>query len=219
MKVWADVSHIPLMPFSSINAYLADGILFDGGTRQSRRTLLRKLKGRDVTAHALTHAHPDHQGASHAICEALGIPLFVGAGDAGAMAGTESMSIPANHITRLLDVVWAGPPHPVDRRLEEGDFVGRFVVIDTPGHSDGHVVYWDERDGVLILGDVLRNISFVTLRPGLHEPPLVFTPDSPRNRESARKLIGLRPRLVLFGHGPPLRDPDRFDTFLRSLPD
>ena len=91
-------------------------------------------------------------------------------------------------------------------------------MIETPGHSDGHVVYWDEQSGVLILGDVLRNISFATLRPGLREPPAVFTPDPVRNRESARKLIGLRPRLVLFGHGPPLRDPEHFDAFLRSLP-
>ena len=25
-----------------------------------------------MTAHALTHAHPDHQGSSHAVCQALG---------------------------------------------------------------------------------------------------------------------------------------------------
>ena len=214
-----DVSCIPLMPFSSINAYLADDILFDAGTRHSGRTLLRKLKGREVSAHALTHAHPDHQGSSHAVCEALDLPLFVGVGDAGVMAGTEPMSIPTNPVTRLLNAVWTGPPHPVALRLEEGDYVGRFVVIDAPGHSNGHVVYWDERDGVLILGDVLRNISYATLRTGLREPPLVFTPDPARNRRSARKLIGLRPRLVLFGHGPPLRDPSHFDAFLRSLPD
>ena len=214
-----DVSHLPLMPFSSINAYLADDVLFDAGTRQSRRTLLRKLEGREVSAHALTHAHPDHQGSSHAVCGALDLPLFVGAGDAGVMAGTEPMSIPSNPVTRLLDAVWTGPPHPVARRLEEGDYVGRFVVIETPGHSEGHVVYWDEQDRVLILGDVLRNISFATLRPSLREPPLVFTPNPALNRKSARKLIGLRPRLVLFGHGPSLRDPGRFDAFLRSLPD
>ncbi len=33
-----------------------------------------------------------------------------------------------------------------------------------------------------------------------------------------KKLIGLKPKLVLFGHGPPLRDPDKFDAFLKSLP-
>ena len=44
----------------------------------------RQLKGRQVTAHALTHAHPDHQGASHEVCTALGIPFWVGERDADA---------------------------------------------------------------------------------------------------------------------------------------
>lgn len=141
-----------------------------------------------------------------------------GVGDADAMSGAAPMYIPRNLITRTLDAVWTGPSHPVARRLKEGDAVGRFTVIETPGHSIGHVVYWDERGGVLVLGDVLRSVSFATMRPGLYEPPGVFTPDPTRNRESARRLLGLRRRLVLFGHGPPLQDPDRFESFIRALP-
>ena len=30
-------------------------------------------------AHALTHAHPDHQGASKQVCDTLGVPFWVGA--------------------------------------------------------------------------------------------------------------------------------------------
>jgi glyoxylase-like metal-dependent hydrolase (beta-lactamase superfamily II) len=57
-----------------------------------------------------------------------------------------------------------------------------------------------------------------TGRPGLHEPPDVFTADPPRNRRSARRLAELRPRLSCFGHGPPLRDPGRLADFVASLP-
>lgn len=210
--------HIRLAPFSGVNAYLAHGFLFDAGTRHSAGTILRALQGHEVIGHALTHVHPDHQGATHAVCEALDLPLFVSGGDAQAMMGKEPMSIPRNPLTRLLDAVWSGPPHPVTFQVAEGDEIGRFRVISTPGHSAGHVAFWDERDGVLVLGDVLRNMSYRTLRPGLSEPPEVFTVNPARNRASARKLIGLRPHLVLFGHGPPLRDPDGFDAFLRSLP-
>ena len=46
---------------------------------------MRQLQGRTVSAHALTHAHPDHQGSSHAVCERLGIPLWCGEGDVPAM--------------------------------------------------------------------------------------------------------------------------------------
>ena len=72
-----------------------------------------------------------------------------------------------------------------------------FTVLETPGHSRGHVAYWRESDRVLILGDVLNNINFATGIPGLHEPPAVFTPDPARNRESARRLAELRPQLTL----------------------
>lgn len=218
-EVAPDVFQIPLAPFDGINATFADGVLFDAGTRWSRRALLRALRGREVTAHALTHVHPDHQGATHAVCEALGVPLFVGAGDAGAMSGEEPTSIPTNPVTVLLDALWTGPPHPVAFQLAEGDEVGRFTVIDTPGHTPGHVTFWDEREGVLILGDVLRNMAYLTLQKGLREPPDLLTLDPAQNRASARKLAGLRPRVVLFGHGPPLRDPDRFDAFVRALPE
>jgi hydroxyacylglutathione hydrolase len=45
-----------------------------------------------------------------------------------------------------------------------------------------------------------------------------LTPGPSRNRESARRLGALRPALVLFGHGPPLRDSERLAGFARSLP-
>jgi hypothetical protein len=55
--------------------------------------------------------------------------------------------------------------------------------------------------------------------PGLHEPPTVFTPDPPRNRQSARRLALLEPALTCFGHGAPLRDPRRLAEFCDRLPD
>ena len=67
---------------------------------------------------------------------------------------------------------------------------------------------------MLILGDVLVNMNVTTGIPGLHEPPAFVTPDPARNRESARRLAELRPALVCFGHGPPLRDPDKLAEFV-----
>ncbi len=43
------------------------------------------------------------------------------------------------------------------------------------------------------------------------------TLDPARNRESARKLAALEPALVCFGHGPPERNTDRFQSFVASL--
>ena len=71
---------------------------------------------------------------------------------------------------------------------------------------------------MLILGDVLNNVNVRTGVPGLHAPPDIFTSDPPRNRQSARRLAELRPRLTCFGHGAPLRDPGRLADFVASLP-
>jgi hydroxyacylglutathione hydrolase len=170
-----------------------------------------------VTVHALTHAHPDHYGSSHAVCEALRLPLWCGQRDAAVVEGQPP--VPGNgRIAGLLSRLPAPQPHPVERRLREGDEVAGFAVLEVPGHSPGHVAYWREADRTLICGDVLFNLSLPTLRPGLREPYASFTPDPARNRDSARRLAELRPQLILFGHGPPLRDGDRFARFVGSLP-
>jgi hydroxyacylglutathione hydrolase len=108
-------------------------------------------------------------------------------------------------------------PHAVERKLGEGDTVAGFTVLDTPGHSPGHVSYWRESDRTLICGDVLFNLNPLTGRESLREPPRVLTHDPALNRESARRLAGLRPALVLFGHGPPVRDTERFVRFAEAL--
>jgi glyoxylase-like metal-dependent hydrolase (beta-lactamase superfamily II) len=107
----------------------------------------------------------------------------------------------------------------VDRELHEGDELDAgFVVLETPGHSPGHVSYWREEDRTLIAGDVLFGRHPITGRPGLHEPPERFTLDVARNRASIRRVAALRPRLVVFGHGRPHRDPDALEAFALALP-
>jgi hydroxyacylglutathione hydrolase len=208
-------------PPYAINVYLMGDVLVDAGTRHAGRRILRQVKGHAVTAHALTHAHPDHQGASHELCETLGVPLWCGAGDVEAMqtAGVIRASQPSHPLNRIVDRMWTGPPHPVARALNEGDEVAGFAVLEVAGHSAGHVAYWRESDRVLILGDVLNGMNLLTAIPGLHEPPRIFTPDPAQNRRSAKRLGALEPDLACFGHGPPLRDPAKFSAFCAALAD
>jgi glyoxylase-like metal-dependent hydrolase (beta-lactamase superfamily II) len=218
-EVAAGVWQLRGLPPNAINVYLAGDVLVDAGTRRARRRILRQLRGRTVTAHALTHAHPDHQGASAAVCEALGVPLWVGAGDVAAMEtpGGVTGAMPRTLVTRIEERFWVGPPRAVDRPLREGDEVAGFTVLDVPGHSAGHVAYWRESDRTLIAGDVLTTMSVRTGLPGLHEPLPMFTPDPARNRESLRRLAALRPEVTLVGHGPPLRGASRLAAFVEHL--
>jgi hydroxyacylglutathione hydrolase len=64
-------------PPNLINVYLVEDVLVDAGTRYAGRRIKRQLADRRLSGHALTHAHPDHQGASHEICEELGVPYSV----------------------------------------------------------------------------------------------------------------------------------------------
>jgi glyoxylase-like metal-dependent hydrolase (beta-lactamase superfamily II) len=204
---------------NGINAYLVEDVLVDAGTRRSGKGILRDLEGHDITAHALTHAHADHQGSSHQVCTALGIPYWVPEND---VAPAEDPSLiaerqPDHFLAQRFVRVFAGPGHPVDRHLHEGDEVAGFTVLDTPGHSAGHISLWRESDRVLILADVLNNMDVLTGIPGLREPKDFLTPDPARNRESIKRLGPLEPSLVLFGHGAPLRDTQKFVDFCANV--
>lgn len=213
----SDVYMLPGFPSYLINTYLIGDVLIDASTKLAANGLKRKLRNRPLSAHALTHVHPDHQGASHALCEAFSLPLWCPDDEIAAMeAGDMSTQIPRSTLTRFRDVIWTGPAHPVDRGLREGDEVAGFTVIDAPGHSPGQIAYWRESDGILIAGDVLINIDFLTLQTGLQEPPTAFTLDAAKNRDSARKLANLRPSLVCFGHGRPV-DGETFCAFVGNL--
>ena len=204
---------------NAINTYLIEDVLIDAGARFDARVIKSELRGRPLAAHALTHAHPDHQGASKAVCEEFGVPYWVPAGDVEPAERPELIRArqPGHFINTVMYRSMAGPGHHVDRALHEGDEVAGFTVLDTPGHSAGHVSYWRESDRTLILGDVLNSMDPLLAIPGLREPKTFFTPDPGRNRRSAKRLGELEPLLVLFGHGPPVRDTRKFVDFCAAL--
>ena len=74
------VWHLEGRPRWLFNVYLIGDVVIDAAIRASRRRILRELEGHAVAAHALTHAHPDHNGASKAICETFERALLGGGG-------------------------------------------------------------------------------------------------------------------------------------------
>ena len=215
-NVWV----VPSFPPHSINAYIAGDVLIDAQTKRDANKIVKQVGDRKLSAHALTHAHADHQGASDEVCKRLDIPFWVPEGDADVAEDPSLMQkrMPDHFMPRLMYRMFAGPGHPVDRKLADGDMVGDFRVIHAPGHSAGHVVFWREADRVLILGDVLNSMDPFLMTRGLRLPKDYFTPDPARNRESARKLADLgEPSIALFGHGPPETDGKKFRAFCLSL--
>ncbi len=219
-RVVDGVWRLSVWPFDALNAYVLGDVLVDSGTPQSAARLLRALEGRPLAGHALTHAHFDHQGGSHEVCETLELPLWCGDGDRAAMESghlTQLLPNPESPLACRVGPRLAGPSHPVARTLQEGNRIGDFTVVEAPGHTPGHLAYWREEDGVLVLGDVLFHRNPLTLRKRLQEPFRLATFDPATNRNSARKLAALRPTVVCFGHGPPLRAGRVFLDFVEAL--
>jgi hydroxyacylglutathione hydrolase len=81
-----------------------------------------------------THWHPDHAGGNAAVKAATGAEIVAPAAEAARIG-------------------------PVDRVVRDGDVVmlgaTRFDVLETPGHTLGHIVYHAPEAGVAFVGDTL----------------------------------------------------------------
>ena len=112
-QIAQDVFHIDCLriPYA-INAYVIGDVLVDAGGRRHAGRIMRAVGSRPLSAHAITHAHPDHQGASHAICTRLSIPFWVGEGDADAIIEKKGLKqiTDSGALEKVIDQVMAANP-------------------------------------------------------------------------------------------------------------
>jgi len=90
-----------------------------------------------------THHHFDHVGGNEKLKKYWNCPIYAFKKDAHRIPGISTSS--------SLD--------RKDRLLEEGEkfIVGSFCfeVLFTPGHTLGHIIYWDQKKKILFCGDTL----------------------------------------------------------------
>ena len=218
-----DVWHLPLMPRNGINAYLIGDVLVDTGIKQSAAKIADMLQGRSISAIALTHAHGDHAGAMKKLAARFGVPVWCGAADreateTGRLVLASTIDRPG--LSTVANAAAGFDGAPVARTLAEGDALAAgFSVLETPGHSPGHLSFWRKADRTLICGDVFFNMHVLTTAPGLRQPPRLFTPDPGENRVSEHRVAALEPDTVGFGHGPVLGGAaPKLRAFVRGLP-
>lgn len=101
-----------------------------------------------VDAILLTHGHFDHIGAVDEIADAYHCPVY---------ASSQAIEMTQNPYTNLSDQ-FAGftvktPITPVPDHLDINGT--KIQVIATPGHTDGDVCYYIEREKALFTGDTL----------------------------------------------------------------
>jgi hydroxyacylglutathione hydrolase len=165
------VFHLPVMPRNGVNTYVVGDVLVDTGIRTSARKIIEALGDREIKAIALTHAHGDHGGSARKLAKELGVPVWIGTADReAAETGKVVAKSPYNKpgLSLIAGAMGDMPSVSIARDLREGDeLTAGFTVLDTPGHSPGHVSFWRESDRTLICGDVFFNMNLLTTAPGL----------------------------------------------------
>jgi hydroxyacylglutathione hydrolase len=223
-EIAPDVFHLPLMPRNGVNAYVLGDVLVDTGLRTSAKKIKEALGSRELKAIALTHAHGDHGGSARKLARDLGLPVWVGSADReAAETGKVVAKSPYDKpgLSLIAGAMGNMPSVSIARDLREGDeLTAGFTVLDTPGHSPGHVSFWRESDRVLICGDVFFNMHLLTAVPGLRQPPGPFTVDPAQNRASERRVAGLDAATAAFGHGPVIEGDaaEQISRFVATLP-
>ncbi len=169
----------------SVSAYLLskDGevAVVDTGVPNSEAAIgdgLAQLGlGWDSVGHViLTHKHPDHVGSLDAV---LGLATA-----ATAYMGAED--IPAINSVRTVTAVG------------DGDLVMGLSIIDTPGHTPGHISVLDP-GRLLVAGDAMNGVD-----GGVAGPNPSFTEDMTLANASVVKMAGFEFDTVVFGHGDPV---------------
>ena len=156
----------------------------------------------------LTHAHGDHIGSLDALAGTLGEPqVAIGAREARLLPKKPAQD-------RTLDPgepqcqVKGGFPGADTRPMHlssDGELYGSLRVVATPGHTPGHMSYFDERDGTLYAGDALVTVGGQVhvsgFGPWYFPLPAMATWHRPTARASARRLLELPIRRYAAGHG------------------
>jgi glyoxylase-like metal-dependent hydrolase (beta-lactamase superfamily II) len=106
---------------------------------------------------------------------------------------------------------WHGPPVPVDIGLVGGEDLRcsaqiTLRVLHVPGHTPGHLMLWEPRTRVAIIGDALNGATQID-RDGAWTAPPPYT-DRDLYLTSIQTLESLDPDILLTGHYPVLRGPE-----------
>ncbi|GFN31765.1 MBL fold metallo-hydrolase [Paenibacillus xylaniclasticus] len=223
MKItsFGKVHQLSFMPsLFPVNCYLVEEdnelTLIDCALPYSAKGIMNTAAaiGKPITHIALTHAHGDHIGALDELKRQLPeAKVSISARDARLLRGDRSLDQHEHQ-----QPIRGGVPKPgaiqtvPDLLLSEGDRVGSFEVIVSPGHTPGSISFWEPNSRILIAGDAF-SLRGGTAVSGKVVPLFPFPAMATWSKEqavmSAERLLQLEPAVLAVGHGSMLHHPQQ----------
>jgi glyoxylase-like metal-dependent hydrolase (beta-lactamase superfamily II) len=206
--------NIHIIPGVTCHPYLLidpDGLsLIDTGIPGSAHTILRYIKHlgyslRDLNRIILTHSDYDHAGSLAALKKATGARVYASLSEALAIAkGKFPRSLITDNIFikpvfALAEYLGRISPAHVDEHISEGHVLpvmNGLQVMDTRGHTPGHLSFFAPSLGILFSGDSLVSVKNRLVGSRKH-----VTWDQDKADASVLKQLALKARMVCAGHG------------------
>ncbi len=193
--------------FHGTNSYIvgdASVAVIDPGPEDEAhfQALIAALRGREVTHIFVSHTHRDHSPLSRRLQEATGAPL-VAEGPHRAARPLHFGEI--NPFAESSDTAFRPDIAIGDGQAIEGDG-WQLTAVATPGHTANHLAFALDGTGVLFSADHVMGWATSIVAPPDGSMADYMT--------SLDRLIARRDRLLLPGHGGPVRRPV---SFMRAL--
>jgi len=219
------LDNIHIIPNVQANSYLiveTDGLtIIDTGMPFSEKQTLKYIaslgrSAEEIKHILITHADLDHYGCLDSLKQASGARTYASQPEAEAMARGGS-SRPVNRdigrfqgfMIRIMGKYLKPTPIQVDEMLTDGQVLpvlGGLQVLETPGHSPGHLSFYASSICVLFCGDSMKSND-----KGLRASRSRNNWDQTLAEASVKKQSRLGAQIVCPGHGPIVREAgDRF---------
>jgi len=158
-----------------------------------------KRSPEDLKTIVITHHHFDHTGSLDKIKSITGAKIAVHSADADYLSGEKSQQGSAFMVPLvvLMKLIYRIKPVNADIILKNGDLIGDYEVIHTPGHTPGSICLYNPNNKVIFVGD---NLTYS--KGKIRGPSSRLIPEPEQYKKSMKKLGDLDIEVILTGHGP-----------------